>query len=225
MVKKSSLVATRGCREIRALSKPRAQRTAIVWPSGWFPRRRHSPGWFYLIRLRAIPVWKASGRAGWKEGVSETTRSNYLRLQLPEIVDNRANSRLTRILKRKSWGMRFCRGFEKLQHIPGDLQGHMCVQGYARAQERFKKALSSYCLLTWRLCGSCKGRLRWIVNGGQVWKVCHNMHREPPSKEWETCWLHAFREICLIISWPLNYLGTFMSHKTEYTLYRISSGK
>lgn len=56
--------------------------------------------------------------------------------------------------------MRFCRGFEKLQHIPEDLQDHMCVQGYACAQERSKKALSFYLWLTWRLCESCKGRLR-----------------------------------------------------------------
>lgn len=93
-----------------------------------------------------------------RKDVSKTIRSSYLRLQLSEIVDGRANSRLTRIIKKKSWG--FFRGFEKLLHIPGDLQGHMCVLGYARAQEGSKKALSADLWLTRRLCESSKGRLR-----------------------------------------------------------------
>lgn len=38
-----------------------------------------------------------------KEGCVKN-RSSYLKLQLPEIVDAGANSRLSRIFKRKSWG-------------------------------------------------------------------------------------------------------------------------
>ena len=41
---------------------------------------------------------------------------------------------------------------EKLPHIPGDLEGHMCVQGCACPQERLEKSLSSHLWLTLRLC-------------------------------------------------------------------------
>ena len=34
------------------------------------------------------------------------------------------NSKLTKKLKRKRWRMRYCRGFEKLQHIPNNLEVH-----------------------------------------------------------------------------------------------------
>ena len=39
---------------------------------------------------------------------------------------------------------KFIGGFEKLWHIPGDLEGHAYVQGCAQVQEKLDKALISH---------------------------------------------------------------------------------
>lgn len=40
------------------------------------------------------------------------------------------------------------RSFEKLQHIPGILEGHVHAQGCVYAQDKLKKALTSHLWLT-----------------------------------------------------------------------------
>ena len=42
------------------------------------------------------------------------------------------------------------KGVEKLQHIPGNLEVHMFVQGWMYAQQRPEKTLSSHLWLTFR---------------------------------------------------------------------------
>lgn len=45
-------------------------------------------------------------------------------------------------LKRKKMGNKMSKGsFEKLRHIPGNLEGHTDVQDFAHIQERPEKAL------------------------------------------------------------------------------------
>lgn len=39
-------------------------------------------------------------------------------------------------------------GFEKVRHIPEDLEGHMHAQGYVHTQERPERILISYLQLT-----------------------------------------------------------------------------
>ena len=152
-----------------------------IGPSGWSPRRPHSQGRFYLTHLGTSPVWKAILGVLGRRDVSKTIRSSYLRLQLSEIVDAWANNRLSRIFKRKSWGMRVFRGFENLHHIPGDLQGHVCVRGYTCAEEGSKKALGSDLRLTWRLCESSKWRPRLNCKLGECWRRATMCTREPLS--------------------------------------------
>lgn len=53
----------------------------------------------------------------------------------------------------------FMGGFQKLQHILGNLEGLVHAQGCAHVQERIDKALSSHLWLTSRLCTRKKRRL------------------------------------------------------------------
>ena len=51
-------------------------------------------------------------------------------------------------------------GLEKLQHIPGNLEGPTHDQYCVHAQERPEKALTSHIWLILRLCALCKQKVK-----------------------------------------------------------------
>lgn len=67
---------------------------------------------------------------------------------------------LAKELWSKSWEWDLHRGFENLQHILGNIEGHTHSQACVYAQKRTEKTLGSYFLLTLRFCGNRKWRLR-----------------------------------------------------------------
>lgn len=85
------------------------------------------------------------------------------------------------------------RDFGKMQHLPGNLEGHTCTmgcghaQGSACAQEGSEEALSSHLWPTLRLCASKKWRLRCSCQlpGWMLKLCCSNMHTEPLDETWE----------------------------------------
>lgn len=70
--------------------------------------------------------------------------------QLPEVIlTDEATKRLSKTFKKEKLknGMTI-EGFEKLQHIPRNLEFHMQVQGYAPAPEKSEEILSAHLRLT-----------------------------------------------------------------------------
>lgn len=111
-----------------------------IWPDG---------------ELAHVQIWK-----GFPEALVKNNCRHHSCLS--EWITVGTNSKLTKKLKRKIWRMRYCRGFEKLQHIPRNLEVHSHTSDCAHAwgvhilkklkKKKNKKALSCHLWLTLRHC-------------------------------------------------------------------------
>lgn len=111
------------------LSKPHSQKTGIIFPMYWIPGRPH-------LQVRLYLTW-AGAHPEQQPFPPRACTENRQPRSLPEVVENSANNRLTKRLKRRNWRMRWP------PRCPWKPRRPCHVQCCAHAQERLEKAGSS----------------------------------------------------------------------------------
>lgn len=111
-------------------------RIIIIWPVLFFFGRLHLQGCLYLTWHRAHPVqkispWKFFPKV-WlsKKEKEKKITGNWLVLWPSLWITIGTNNRATNKPKNKSFWREWCvySGSEKLQHIPGKLEGYKCTE-------------------------------------------------------------------------------------------------
>lgn len=121
--------------------------------------------------------------------------------------------------------MRCAKRVWKVPKRARNLEGHVHVQGYADAQERHEKALSSQLWLTLKLCESRKWRLRQSCQlPGWMLKV-YPAHTESHSGKTGT-FRHSKHWSLSSLSWPRGEERDFSDHTChKNTDFTVSSEK